>query len=661
MPLDDESKNNDEEKYERFYKHGKYDDSDDENLEDFLKRNSEKYDEESKSDKLEGEEIEEEEVESFFSDEDFELKDFEEYEYGIEDIKGARIAKIKAKKRKRKMIFSSIAIMVILVLVAIGIVFGYRFIKNKYFSKTSTTDTVEESIVVPGNIKLGKDINILFACANDNLTEPEINTVIFSSYNSKNEELISLCIPVNTIFEIPGFGLDTVDKTVEYGGMDLMKLTLKNNIGMDVQNYILLDVLNIVNKLEGIKINLEKEITIVGQDNASFKLKEGDNILNGETALSFLSNFNGTKEDIEKSDIIMQKILIDGILKKIIGTKEGDLTKNLSIINDYIETDLNLEELSEVILTFASLSSQNNKTYGLDGRFEPFDENTIVFVPDISRISTIFNKEEATQESSATDVGTDKTASLIVLNGVGTKGIAGKTSDLLKSLKFPNGNPVYQVDVPGDADNYNYERTQIIIKTEDENIKKSAEFLVKAILVGNIILSENSSQKNDIVVIIGKDFNYDKAAESVAQLKALLQESETYGTSEEQAESTAVESQTTEQKDTQSGSSAQIPEGQTYDINILNGEGTQGIAITVKGIIEKALNKNAKVINVKETKNADSFNYNVTKILIHTEKEGVQIVADQIKKILGVGAISQSSNNPDNVDITLIIGSDYTK
>ncbi|MBM3706255.1 MAG: hypothetical protein FJW66_07015, partial [Actinobacteria bacterium] len=87
----------------------------------------------------------------------------------------------------------------------------------------------------------------------------------------------------------------------------------------------------------------------------------------------------------------------------------------------------------------------------------------------------------------------------------------------------------------------------------------------------------------------------------------------------------------------------------------------QGIALTVKDILEDNLNKDGKVIEIKETKNADSFNYNVTKIITYTDKTGIKDMAEKIKTVLGVGAVSSSSSNPDNVDITVIVGSDYTK
>ena len=98
-----------------------------------------------------------------------------------------------------------------------------------------------------------------------------------------------------------------------------------------------------------------------------------------------------------------------------------------------------------------------------------------------------------------------------------------------------------------------------------------------------------------------------------------------------------------------------------YDINILNGEGTTGLASTAQGIIEENLNKEQKIINIKETKNADNFNYSETEILIHTDKDGITDMANNIKDALGVGTVSESSDNPDNVDITVILGSDFTK
>ncbi|MBM3707071.1 MAG: hypothetical protein FJW69_01820 [Actinobacteria bacterium] len=584
--------------------------------------------------KEEDEDIEE----SFFKDSDFDLKGYREEEY---DEYGARSSKARERGRKRKVIISTLVIMSVLVLAAIGIVFGFRYIKNKYFSGTiETTTGEEEAIVVPSSLKLGRDLNIVISCAQDSLLEPRINSVFYSQYTSSKSELITLCFPVNTLFEIPGFGLDSLDRSVEYGGMELLGLTVESNIGMDIDNYLLLDVANVVNKLEGIKLELDKDITITDDDGSKVELKQGENILNGDDALTFLKYFNGTTADISISDIKKQKLLFDSIMIKIAGTKEEDLTRNLTKINDYVDTDLNLEELSGFISTISQLTKEQNKVYVLDGRVEPLEEGNLVFVPDISRVFDIF-KQQVLVEDETDEFETGPTLSLSVLNGVGIKGIAKKTSEIFIGLKYSDGTLKFNVTTIADADNYNYADTQIILKSDDEAIMKAAEGIKNVMLAGSITIQDGDSQNTDIVIIIGKDFNYDKAVEAL------------------QASTSETTSESSETAETTTGESA--GEGVIFTVNVLNGEGTAGIAKTVSGILKENLNKDTKTIEVKEAKDADSFNYNITKILTHTDKEGIENVASKIKEVLGVGTISSSSDNPDKVDITVIIGSDYTK
>jgi hypothetical protein len=585
------------------------------------------------------------ENEDFFKDEDFTIKDFEEEEQY--DDGGFRSIKTKKKKRRTRMIISSLVIMAVLVVIAIGIVYGFRFIKNKYFSKTEdTTVATEQSIVVPGSMKLGKDLSIVICGAGDNLLEPDINSVIFSKYTSAKTELISLCVPTNTLFEIPGFGLDSIKKSVEYGGMDLVKLSLKNNIGMDVNNYLLMDILNIVNKLEGIKLTLDKALTISTPEGTKIDLKEGDNILNGETALSFMKYYSGNTPELAVSDVRMQKMLIDSIMRKIVGSKDGELAKNLTRITDLMDTDLNLEELSEFISTAAGISDENNKYYALDGRFESTDEEgTIVFVPDIARVLDIF-KQESSVPVDTTTAETGQTMTVSVLNGVGTKGLAGKTAELFKGLKFADGTARYSVTNVADAPS-KYEKTQVILKLPDESFVKSAEYLMSILFAGTSVNDTTGAQATDLILIIGKDFDLVTATQKAAEAAA--------GTSG--SEGTTV----TSSQDSSETTADTVAAGEVFILNILNGEGTSGIALTVKSILEKELNKGQVTIKVQETKNADNFKYTATKIITHTDKAGIKEMAESIKKTLGVGVISASSDNPDKVDITIVIGSDYTK
>jgi hypothetical protein len=356
--------------------------------------------------------------------------------------------------------------------------------------------------------------------------------------------------------------------------------------------------------------------------------------------------YSGNTPELAISDVRMQKLLMDSIMRKIVGSKDGELAKNLTRVNDLMDTDLNLEELSEFISTAAGISEENNKSYALDGRFESTDDEAgaIVFVPDIARVLEIF-KQESLVPVDTTAVETGQTMTVSVLNGVGTKGLASKTAELFKGLKFADGTARYSVTNIADAPS-TYEKTQIILKSPDEAFVKSAEYMMSILFVGTSVNDETEAQTTDLILIIGKDFDLEVATQKAAEA---MQGSSSSG----EASETPIDeiSETTET----------VAAGEVFILNILNGEGTSGIALTVKSILEKELNKSQATIKVQETKNADNFKYTATKIITHTDKAGIEEMAESIKNTMGVGTISASSDNPDKVDITIIIGSDFTK
>jgi hypothetical protein len=240
-----------------------------------------------------------------------------------------------------------------------------------------------------------------------------------------------------------------------------------------------------------------------------------------------------------------------------------------------------------------------------------------------SYTGTIDGTTAKTTADETTASETETVFNLSILNGVGIKGIAAKTSELFKELKYSNGKDKYNIGKVADANSYNYKNTQIICKSEDSEIVKAAEEIKTILKVGIITTQNGTSQDCDIVIIIGKD----------------------YSPTTEATTAITITSETSK----------------LILVNILNGQGTPGIAAKVKSKIETDLSKDKNIIEVTEAKNADNFNYENTKIIIFTTKTGINNIADDLKKLLGVGEISKSTNNVDNVDITIILGSDYKK
>ncbi|MDZ7837721.1 MAG: LytR C-terminal domain-containing protein [Actinomycetota bacterium] len=95
-------------------------------------------------------------------------------------------------------------------------------------------------------------------------------------------------------------------------------------------------------------------------------------------------------------------------------------------------------------------------------------------------------------------------------------------------------------------------------------------------------------------------------------------------------------------------------------VNILNGEGTTGLASTAESILNDNINADSQIMEIVETKNADNWDYTQTKIMVFTSGTRVPELAQSIQQQLGVGVIESSDSNVDNVDISVILGSDYT-
>lgn len=558
----------------------------------------------------------------FFKDEDFEFEGYKDE--GVDD-EGFRSKRIKQRKKRRKIIFRITAVLLVLILIAVAVIFWLvPWIKSKLPSEVEIPD--EERIAIPSSLDLGQDINLVVACAGENLDEPEVSSIVFSSYYSSEEKLISLYIPVNTLMDIPGTGAGLVSESAGIGGMELLNETLENNLGLDreVDYYMLLDVYNVVEKLGGISINLDGAITIKNyDDDSTLNLAQGENLIDGTKAVNFLKYFSGIEQGVPVENIINQKILIDAIINKIAGGSAEELSANLSLINDYMDTDLNMEERLKIFSTFSGIEPDKKLSYALS--VSPPTElegmGIVYIMGDISELAQIFSKEGTVTEEEEVSSFTD-TVKITVLNGAFESpeaiGLAAKTAETLKALKFEDDRNKYEIVEVKNSDN-TYDSTQILVYTQDENTLAAADEVKQILGTGVINVREEEAIDSDIVLVLGTDYLAIASGE---------------------AESEAEE--------------------QLVKIIVLNGEGTAGLAATVTDILEDYFNSGEETAILLEPKSAGNFNYTETEITIFASREGINEIAQRIQERLDVGVIGYSDDNKDNVDISVTLGSDYT-
>jgi len=551
----------------------------------------------------------------FFKDEDFEFAD-----YSGDDVEeeGYRSKRIRERRKRRKLIYTSLTVFMIIVIIAAAIVFGYRYIKNRFFAPVEIAE--EDRITVPESLELGQDINIIMATAGEDLLEPDISSIVFTSYYSTSGETRSLVMPTKTLMDVPGIGAELIGRSVEIGGMDLLSLTLEKGLGMDMEidHYMLMDIKSIVGKLGGIELSLDQAYAVKNYtDGTTFSLEPGVNLLDGSETQNMLKYFSGIERDIPVEDIKIQKKIIDTIMARIVGEGEEDLTNNINLVKDYIDSDLSLEELLKLFSTFSKIETSKNMVYTLMVSSTELEGEGIVYLPDVANLSNLFNKDQVQEE---VVIGAERTIIVTILNGVGTPGIAAELSDALKAQVYESGKVKFDILEVGNADNFNYSESEVVVYSSNESIIMTAASEIKGMLgTGNITTREEEVVSSDIVIILGSDYD-PTAAQDVVPVEVIG----------------------------------------IVDMVILNGEGTAKLASTVQGILEDHFNKDEKIIEVKETRDADNWKYTQTEIIIYADDEGIEAFAQQIQERMGVGVIKKYDNNVDNVDITVIVGSDYT-
>ena len=89
-------------------------------------------------------------------------------------------------------------------------------------------------------------------------------------------------------------------------------------------------------------------------------------------------------------------------------------------------------------------------------------------------------------------------------------------------------------------------------------------------------------------------------------------------------------------------------------IQVLNGVGTPGIGQEVDRRLEGA------GFRIVLTDNARSFDFTETRILVYREDEESLAAAEQVQERLGVGTIQISRQPQSVVDLTIVVGSDFT-
>ena len=240
-------------------------------------------------------------------------------------------------KNKRLVIIATIVIVVLSYL-------SYKYILADQLGSNSIDNlsrsdrlNLKKNIVVMGVDKRDGDVG-------------RSDTLFVVMFDAKNNHASLLSIPRDTMVKIPKNGWDKINHAYAYGGHKMTEQTVEEFLGIQINNYVVIDFkgfVNIIDAIGGIDIDVEKDMYYsdpYDDGGLVIDLKKGQQHLDGKKAIEYV-RYRDEEGDIGR--IKRQQKFIAAAYDKI--TSAQILLKVPGLVKEImsmIKTDMSLSDMA---------------------------------------------------------------------------------------------------------------------------------------------------------------------------------------------------------------------------------------------------------------------------------------------------------------------------
>lgn len=190
------------------------------------------------------------------------------------------------------------------------------------------------------------------------------DSIMIAQYDFVHKKLKMMSVMRDIYADIPGNGQHKINSAYSIGGPELMRKTLKKNLGVDPEYYAILDFTGfekMIDELEpnGVSIDVEKDMS----KNIGVSLKEGHHRLNGKELLGYARFRHDAEGDfgrVRRQQQVMQALKgelasidtlpklprVAGILRGYLNTNMPDSAIMQAGLNFGIRGDKNVDSLT---------------------------------------------------------------------------------------------------------------------------------------------------------------------------------------------------------------------------------------------------------------------------------------------------------------------------
>ena len=323
------------------------------------------------------------------------------------------------------------------------------------------------------------------------------------------------------IFDVPGeTGLlikrisrvDRIDTVYQPGKTAAFESEIEGLLGIEIAFSVVLTVENlgnVVDILEGVELFIPSPVEIRGGD-MPVLFHSGLNRLDGDKAVMYVAYAN-PEEDRDMAVSRRQRFFL-GLLKR--QREMNETLKNPALDRLYysfLNTGMNRRTRTRLFDEFARIEPDRISVQAVGGNpREVSGQMLLIPYYDGSLIKEIVRQTLGALTRQTEGALSERVFTVEVLNGTAVNGLAGRTAELLRGFG-------YDVISVGNADHANYEKTEVVDHSGQEDMVKTFADIIRC---GNIRFETPPGEipggepgihsveyHSDFTLIIGRDFN----------------------------------------------------------------------------------------------------------------------------------------------------------
>ena len=202
------------------------------------------------------------------------------------------------------------------------------------------------------------------------------DVMIVASINEERQRVVMTSFMRDLYANIPGYGEHKLNYAFAAGGADTLIATLKDNFGLDIDNYAIVDfheVAEIVDMFGGVQIGVtDAEVKVMNQYLSSMGVSEyalpcgGEYQLNGYQAVSYMRIRYVGNNDYQRTQ--RQRDVLSAIFESVQDLSSEELLKLAAGVTEKVEHDLSLVRMMKLMALVPQLTG-----YELDESRVPYD------------------------------------------------------------------------------------------------------------------------------------------------------------------------------------------------------------------------------------------------------------------------------------------------